>query len=97
MTRFNDTTTTRVLDKLLDLLAVLCSHEDNRALFSEGGLHAVLELAGITVMCVYVYLSVNGYIYLWIDGWMGRCMDRCMDGWMDRYRWMDGWMDGFID
>jgi len=71
MTRFDDTTTTttsRVLDKLLDLLAVLCSHEDNRALFSEGGLHAVLELAGITVMYVYAYLSVNGYIYLWMNG-----------------------------
>jgi hypothetical protein len=63
---------------LLDLFAVLCSHEDNRALFSEGGLHAILELAGITVMYVYAYLSLNAYVY--IDRWMDAWMDRLVKG-----------------
>ena len=34
---------------------------------------------------------VNGWMDLWMDGWM----DELVNGWMDR--WKDGWMNGWID
>lgn len=35
----------RIVDKLMDLLQLLCAHDENRRLFAEKGMVALLDLA----------------------------------------------------
>lgn len=44
-----------------------------------------------------MYGCTDGYMFVWMDGWLYIDGYTCVDARMDTYGWMDGYMNGCID